>query len=228
MDTVGTGSQHSVLINRIAREQLGPAGFVQKGRARFWYDDQLWRAYFVDFQPSSWSSGTYCNVGVMWLWGPTAGVKGHWSFHVSERVATPQGQFLPFRADSADFGPSVRDLAIRALGAASRLRVRFSKLRSVADHYPAEAIGGWPAYHGAVALGLTGSGQAASDLFNRVATEADGSHIEWIAELGRDALALAPIARDRKAFSTAIEDRIQACRETLHLQQLAPPVIPKE
>jgi hypothetical protein len=225
---VSTGSQHSLLINRIAREQLGPAGFAQKGRSRFWYDDERWRAYFVDFQPSSWSKGTYCNVGVMWLWGPTAGVKGHWSFHLSERVATQQGQFVPFQTDSADFEPSVRDLAIRALEAANRLRVEFSKLRSVADHYSVEAIRGWPAYHRAVALGLTGAGQAASDLFNRVANEAAGSDIEWIAELGRDALSLAPIARDRNAFSTAIEDRIEACRETLHLVQLSRPVIPKE
>jgi len=228
MDKMGTGSQHSLLINRIAREQLGPAGFAQKGRARFWYDDQRWRAYFVDFQPSSWSKGTYCNVGVMWLWGPTSGVKGHWSFHVSERVETPVGQFVPFQADSADFEPSVRDLAARALEAANRLRVEFSKTRAVADHYSEMAIRGWPGYHRAVALGLTGSGQAARDLFNRVANEADGSHIEGIAELGRDAQSLGTIAPDREAFSRAIENRIEACRETLRLERLTPPLLPQD
>jgi len=147
---------------------------------------------------------------------------------LSERVATPKGQFVPFQADSADFEPSVRDLAIRALEAVNMLRVEFSKLRSVADHYSVKAVRGWPGYHRAVALGLTGSGQAASDLFNRVANEADGSHIEWIAELGRDALSLATIARDRNAFSNAIEDRIEACRDTLRLERLTRPVISKD
>jgi hypothetical protein len=33
-----------------------------------WLDDHTWWLVVVEFQPSSWSQGSYLNVGAMWLW----------------------------------------------------------------------------------------------------------------------------------------------------------------
>src|SRR5262249_47199237 len=51
-------SAHAAIIDRAARTVLQPLGLRRKGRSRLWYDDQGWRAFFVEFQPSDWSKGT--------------------------------------------------------------------------------------------------------------------------------------------------------------------------
>src|SRR5687767_4381931 len=73
---------HSTLITAAAREILRPMGLFQKGRSRTWLDDQGWWVCVVEFQPSSWSRGSYLNVGCMWLWG----VKDYISFDEGYRI----------------------------------------------------------------------------------------------------------------------------------------------
>lgn len=69
-------------------------GLSQKGRSRIWLDDQRWWLCVVEFQPSSWSRGSYLNVGCMWLWP----VRDDISFDEGYRVE----EFCEFR-DEAQF-----------------------------------------------------------------------------------------------------------------------------
>ncbi|HEX4035315.1 MAG TPA: hypothetical protein VHX66_12810, partial [Solirubrobacteraceae bacterium] len=59
---------HSKLLTTAAREVLRPMGLRQKRRSRVWLDDRAWWVGVVEFQASSFSPGTYLNVGAMWLW----------------------------------------------------------------------------------------------------------------------------------------------------------------
>ena len=88
---MASSAEHSKLLTLAARKHLAPLGCKQQGRSRFWFDDHGWWAATVEFQPSSWSKGSYLNVGAMWFWHPA----DHWVFNEFERVAP----FQEFRDD---------------------------------------------------------------------------------------------------------------------------------
>jgi hypothetical protein len=200
---------------------------VQKGRSRFWYDDQEWRAFFVEFQPSGWSKGTYCNVGVMWLWQPQEVVgEPHWAFDISERVGIGGSEFASYEDDPAGFEKSVAGLVAGAVKEVLQLRDQFSSVAAVAQSQ-GELGPGWPTYHRSVAQGLIGSSKEASAGFRSVAmvvaaslwpNDTDKSFI-------RNAETLSTLAYDRRAFKAAIESQIAGCREGLKLIPLPPPLI---
>lgn len=55
---------HNSLLKKIARERLLPHGFFQEGRSRTFLYDNGWWTIIVEFQPSSFSKGTYLNIGL--------------------------------------------------------------------------------------------------------------------------------------------------------------------
>ncbi len=213
---------HGTIINRAARGALAPLGLRRKGQSRFWHDDYGWRAFFVEFQPSSWSKGTYCNVGVSWLWDLNAGTD-HWPLHVSERVGTPQGQFVRFDPDPSGFEGLVQQMAADAAREIVRLRGLFSDLAAVAGYYEDQPAIGWPGYHGAVALGLTGRRKEAAARFMAVAAESMGSEIEWVRGLSASAASLAELLSDLDAFTRAIEDQVALTRVGHRLRAIEHP-----
>ncbi|GMM86926.1 hypothetical protein [Pseudoalteromonas sp. MTN2-4] len=90
---------HSKLINNAAREILKPVGLVRKGQSRVWLDDNGWWLTMVEFQPSSWSKGTYLNVGVSWLWYP----KDYLSFDIGYR----ENSFIEFKDEDSFFSEAI-------------------------------------------------------------------------------------------------------------------------
>lgn len=222
-------AQHSATINRVARAALEPMGFQQRGRSRFWYDDHGWRAFFVDFQPSSWSKGTYCNVGVMFLWNPREVSPGqHWVFDESQRV-TVGWEFASHDKNSTGFEGSVAALIAGAVTEILRFRSRFSTVASVAQHDQSQWPGVWADYHRSVAFGLTGSTEEAKAGLRRVTAVAAAAIAlrdnQSDARLVRNADSLSRLADEDRAFKAAIEDQIAQCRESLGLQALPPPVV---
>jgi hypothetical protein len=87
LSLVSTGQVHSKLLTIAATEELGDLEMRRKGRSRKWPDDHGWWLGVVEFQPSSYSRGTYLNVGVHWLW--TAGA--HLRFGVEGGSISPRG-----------------------------------------------------------------------------------------------------------------------------------------
>ena len=59
-----TQIDHNKLLKKIAKERLKPLGIVQKGQSRTFLYDKGWFTIVIEFQPSSWSKGTYLNIGV--------------------------------------------------------------------------------------------------------------------------------------------------------------------
>ena len=96
---------HSKLINKAAREILRPVGLVRKGQSRVWLDDNGWWLTMIEFQPSSWSRGTYLNVGISWLWYP----KEYLSFDIGYR----ENSFIEFK-DEDTFLREAIELAEKA------------------------------------------------------------------------------------------------------------------
>ena len=55
---------HSKIINQVCREVLIPLGVFQKGASRLYLDDNDYFFTVIEFQPSTWSNGTYLNIGL--------------------------------------------------------------------------------------------------------------------------------------------------------------------
>lgn len=108
---------HSKLINKAAREVLKPIGLVRKGQSRLWLDDNAWWLIMVEFQPSSWSKGTYLNVGISWLWYP----KDYMSFDIGYR----ENSFIEFK-DEDTFSRDTIALAEKAKECVFSLRQSMS------------------------------------------------------------------------------------------------------
>lgn len=59
-----TQIDHNMLLKKIAKERLKPYGILQQGQSRTFLYDKGWFTIVIEFQPSSWSKGTYLNIGV--------------------------------------------------------------------------------------------------------------------------------------------------------------------
>lgn len=55
---------HNKLLKKIVKERLKPFGIFQKGQSRTFLYDKGWYTIIIEFQPSSFSKGTFLNVGI--------------------------------------------------------------------------------------------------------------------------------------------------------------------
>lgn len=169
--------EHDRIIAAQAKDALEPIGFRRQGRSRVWLADHGWWLGVVEFQPSSFSKGTYCNVAIHWLWSPL-GVLSFDSGH--DRV----GDFAAFK-DVERFTSSVRSMATEAARraeiyretlttpvAAAAWAVEFERLRGDWD------LGGWAAFNAGVASGLADDVGTARLIFERLLAKDEGS-LDW-------------------------------------------------
>lgn len=59
-----TQIDHNKLLKKIAKKRLKPYGIFQQGQSRTFLYDKGWFTIVIEFQPSSFSKGTYLNVNV--------------------------------------------------------------------------------------------------------------------------------------------------------------------
>src|SRR5271165_2041598 len=150
-------SDHGRILAAAARKELTPLGFWRKGRSRVWLADRGFWLAVVEFQPSGFSKGSYLNVAAHWLW---SAMPNSLSFDYSIERQQP---WIAFE-DEAQFGPLADRLAQQAAEDTRQLETRVSDVRKLADllvaKESAEAIGGqgggWPAFHAAIASGMSG------------------------------------------------------------------------
>jgi len=215
---VSKTSATSSILTRVARDVLGQIGMRQKGRSRLWVDDRGWWLIVVEFQPSSWSQGSYLNVAGMWLWmradhvhfdTPDSRVSEHVEFH-----------------DEAQFEPAARRLAELAAGRVRELRAQFPSPEAVAEHLRSIKVdGGWPAYHAGVAAGLTGDVDRARAAFEVLASSERPDSSDWHKDLCRLAAELRERCSDREAFRAWASEVVAESRRLLKLPLLASPAL---
>lgn len=220
---------HNKLITQAARAVLRPMGLTQKGRSRTWLDDHGWWVGVVEFQPSSWSKGSYLNVGVCWLWHRHP--QPVLFFDLGYRV---EGH-VEFRSE-AQFAPQARRLADRAAQEITRFRAMLPTITEAAVLLARRADGaevarydlnydGWHWWHAAVALGLAGRSDAAAVLFERVARSDDA--LDWWQPVKHEAQRLHELVQvDPTAFRAVIDGYIRDYRAGLKLPPMAGAIAP--
>ncbi|HET9344639.1 MAG TPA: hypothetical protein VFO05_02975 [Candidatus Limnocylindrales bacterium] len=185
---------------------LGPLGLTQKGRSRTWLDDRIWHLIVVEFQPSSWSPGTYVNVAAMWLW------------NVTDYISFDYG---PYRvqefesADTDDWPERCRDAASLAAAHVQDLRAEITDLAAAARATSAIDQPGWPTFHAAIASGLVGDVERARELFDRLLVE--GATEDWHRAMQTKAAELRALLGDPAAFRARVVDDIERTRSALRL-----------
>jgi hypothetical protein len=203
---------HSKLLAAAARDVLGPLGLFQKGRSRTWLDDRGWWLCVVEFQPSSYSRGSYLNVGCMWLWR----VKDYISFDEGHRV---EG-FAEFR-DEAQFAAVAKSLAERAALEVLRYRELFASVHKVCAYYVQHQPNGlWPTFHAAVACALDGRSRGARQLFQQI-TDAKEDDATWTTSARAEARKLCAIAGDVPHFRDVVAESVRRARAIAALPDLA-------
>ncbi|MDE6111517.1 MAG: hypothetical protein K2F65_06350 [Eubacterium sp.] len=62
---------HNKIIKEVCKEILFPLGVFQKGNSKTFLDDNGYFFTAVEFQPSTWSRGSYLNIGIYFFWHNT-------------------------------------------------------------------------------------------------------------------------------------------------------------
>lgn len=205
---------HDKIIANAAKAALEPLGFNRKARSRTWIADHSWWATVVEFQPSSWSKGSYLNVAAHWLWSDSE----HISFDFGGRIA----EHVQYVTDE-QFSIAMAELAKMAAEEAESLTRRFDSLGATAEVLLNSertsrdySRGGWMAYHAGVAASLTGRSNDASDMFARIAEGSTPEH----SVLAKAARKMAAIADQPHTVRSEVSCLIEHHRSALRLPVL--------
>jgi hypothetical protein len=200
---------HTKLITAAAKTVLRPMGLFQKGRSRTWLDDRQWWMCVVVFQPSSWSRGSYLNVGCMWLWH----VKDYISFDEGYRVDS----FVEFR-DEHQFESAAAQLADRAAKEVARYRALFPNISSVCEYLlQIELAPGWPWYDAGIACALVDKRHEARELLKKFTQLKDTN--EFVAAAQEEAERLISLVGTAQ-FRELIAEKVRKTREIQKLPEL--------
>lgn len=159
---------HDRTIADAAKAALGPLGFRRKGRSRTWLADHGWWLNVVEFQPSSWSKGSYLNVAAHWLWSES----GSLGFDFGGRIM----KYVEYVTDD-QFKHAATELADGAAVEARRLADLFDSFSGTAKILLdlAQTAGaqphlhpGWSDYHAGVAAAVVGQSIGARKCFNAI------------------------------------------------------------
>jgi hypothetical protein len=182
-------------------------GCKQKGTSRTWLDcHPLWVGV-IEFQPHSWSNGSFLNAGACWLWYE----KDYFSFDEGYRVEA----FKRFENDE-QFTEAAVALAMRAHDEVLKLRARFSSLERIAAHLKTKDFSDiWCNYHAAIAATLTNDFAHATKRFVAVAESPEA--YPWAIELKDRSSKLQALAANPAQFLDAISRIVESSRTRLRL-----------
>jgi hypothetical protein len=143
-----TSFDHNKLITAAAKQALSPLGLKRSGKSRLWYDDHAWWCIIVEFQPSSWSKGTYLNVGVSWLLFE----KAYWTFDVGHR----EHGFSQARGEQ-QFSDVLSAIVNHATDRVRAYRDKFATIQNANSYFQSiELRSRWDQYHAAPTATLAG------------------------------------------------------------------------
>jgi hypothetical protein len=206
---------HDKIIASAAKSALGYLGFRRKGQFRLWLADKGWWLAVVEFQPSSWSKGSYLNVAAHWLWSDM----GHVSFDFGGRVA----EFEPYQSDD-QFERAASRLAERAAEESRKIIDAFPSVIAAAElllieerNRSVRPYAHWSAYHAGIAAGIVGRIDDAKDMFKSIlnTVEPSGSVLHLAARK------MSPYAGDAAGFRREVNTLISKQRQALKLPDLS-------
>ncbi len=193
-------NEHGKLIAAAAKAALLPLGCVRKGQSRCWFSDERYWYIFIEFQPSSWSRGTYFNVFPVWLF------LRPWPGEPIHRV----GDYIHFESVE-QFRPLIEEGAKLVAAEVIALRTKFATLLDIHRFFAGKLSWSGNIYRAAITAGLVGDFALASQLFGRVKALDPGL---YLGKIQADCAALDALLDDPVAYRSAVIETIAARRQS--------------
>lgn len=209
---------HNKIIAAVAKKALTPLGLRRDGRSRVWYDDHGWWAIVVEFQPSSWSRGSYLNVGLSWMLYE----QSHWAFDIGCR----EEAFRPAKQEE-QFEAAMESIAAQASRSVLKYREQFASLPQMYSYYRGlKDRRGWPDYYAGVLGGLLGDRSSAEQHFSAVIAEPCTT--AWLHGRRLRCIDLVRSLREAQFFRDSVmgivmRSRSARCLEEMPLEEIALP-----
>jgi len=197
---------HGKLIAAAAKATLLPLGCRRIGQSRRWFSDERFWYIFIEFQPSSWSKGTYTNVTPTWLFLHSWGGEG------AQRV----DDYIAFEGVE-QFTPLIERMAKLAAAEIVALRERFRTPLRLHRSFAANLSWSGNVYRAAVTAGLVGDLALARQLFARVKALDPTEHGSQLKIVQADCTELSALLDNPAAYRAAVLERIAARRQALNL-----------
>lgn len=206
-------------------------GVVQRGRSRLWFDDQGWWVCLIEFQPSSWTRGSYLNVGVQWLWDTAWTSLGAFMYAglctPDVRVSLPgHGEFVEYETDE-QFAPLATILVTAAAKRVQHFRGHLPSIGAAASgldklRHPGRGL------DAGIALALAGEAKAARErLAGYLAwhqSEADPEQsIDWQETEAERARSLLDLVDDLASFREQLRNDVNDVRTAIGLSAAGVP-----
>jgi len=167
----------------------------------------MWWMAVVEFQPSSFSRGSYLNVGCMWLW-----IKSYVSFDVGYRVE----EFQAFENEE-QFTRVAERLATAALEKVRDYRRLFPTICHVSDYYMLNVPQSfWPCLNASIAPALAGRREDSARSLSTCLEGVDDDPA-WLTKARLDARNLLAIIQDQERFRDSISSRVMEARRLQRL-----------
>jgi len=213
--TAPSGTEHSKIITRVAKEMLAPLGLFQKGSSRTWIDDRGWWIVVIEFQPSGFGKGSYLNVGAMWLWHE----EDHFTFDFGNDVGCRIASFVGY-VDEKQFTREAIRLAYLAKDEVLKLRSKLVSIHDAARYLPSKAAhddSAWTKLSAAIALGYVGKTFRARWLFKSIERKKPVG--DWELRLQERARGFAETLDKSGDFQRNVKERIWRTRKLLKLPE---------
>ena len=204
---------HNEIIAKIATAMFKPYGIKRKGRSRTFLDDHGWYTIIIEFQPSSWSKGTYLNIGINFHWY----LKNYFSFDIGDR----ENEFVDF-VNEEQFTERVNKLCEKSIQKIIEYRNNMRNIKTaeklIFNHtFTSDDL--WGDYHRGIISGLIGNMNRMNKCFNKLLTVNDNT--EWIIELKQNIKELIEISNNKEnKFKETIIDLIKETRKAKRLIEM--------
>lgn len=156
-----TQIDHNKLLKKIAKERLEPYGVFQSGQSRIFLLDKVW--FVIEFQPSSFSKGTYLNVNVDFNFYP----RDYFAYSYGNR----ETGFEEFENEE-QFGKLVNELCDLSIERVQDLELKFIDFRTALKTIKKEKVdGAWDLYENGFLNILNGNFNKALKQLSKVSRE---------------------------------------------------------
>lgn len=198
-----TSIDHNKLLKKIAKERLKDYRITQKGQSRVFLQDNGWYNIMIEFQPSSWSKGTYLNIGVDFNFFP----REYPAFEYESR----QKNFVEFK-NQEQFEQTVNDLCNFTITKVEELNSKFQDFSMALKTMTSISLNNeWNLYNLAIINAVNGYFELSKQQLNKII--AISAKFDWQVKRQEQVEKLIDSLSDKDNFKRIFLELIAEARE---------------
>ncbi|MBV4360291.1 hypothetical protein [Pinibacter aurantiacus] len=194
---------HNKILKKIAKERLTPFGIIQQGKSRTFLYDNGWWIIIIEFQSSSWSKGSYLNIGLDFNFFP----REHFAFTYGYR----EKSFEEVK-DEKHFADVINEYCDFAIKKVAELRTKFADVWTASNTFKKQVDKDpWDNFELGILYGLTENLSKAKNHLQKVSNEKCEHNFEF--ERRKLVLEILTWLGDDETFLIKMKDLITQTRQ---------------